>query len=354
MRIRRVITLCVALASIGTASPTLFAQNNEQQREQPKRSRQEQQDVDMLVKTMDGVVAGSQAAPVDVPITWVANHFTRSANGTTYVPFILTVDRSKLSNPGVAFYVRVVSKDPAPTPTPATAPASGDRNAPPAPPTHPWEDLFFVNVPNDGKIQRAMAIPPGNYEVMILAKERTPERQQRNAPPQKVGLLRHAVTVPNFDGPDLQTSTVIVANQLEPLTQPLNPTQQQEQPYSFGALRVVPSVDAKIKKSAELQVIFWVYGAGNQAGKPNLTIEYAFHQKTGDTEKYFNRTAPQELSAQTLPPEFDTNAGHQLTGSVVVPVASFPEGDYRLEIKITDKISGKTLTQNANFAVVAG
>jgi hypothetical protein len=28
-------------------------------------------------------------------------------------------------------------------------------------------------------------------------------------------------------------------------------------------------------------------------------------------------------------------------------------GDYRLEIKLTDKISGKTLTQNVNFTVEA-
>jgi hypothetical protein len=119
-------------------------------------------------------------------------------------------------------------------------------------------------------------------------------------------------------------------------------------------MRVMPSATNQMKKSGELQVLFWVYGAANEGGKPNLTIEYNFHQKTGDAEKYFNKTAPQELNAQTLPPQFDANAGHQLPGSLVVPLTSFPEGEYRLEIKITDKISGKTLTQNANFAVVAG
>jgi hypothetical protein len=119
-------------------------------------------------------------------------------------------------------------------------------------------------------------------------------------------------------------------------------------------MKVIPSADAKLKKSGELQVLFWVYGAGNNAGKPDVTIDYNFHQKTGDAEKYFNKTAPQELNAQTLPPQFDVNAGHQLPGSLVVPLASFPEGDYRLEIKITDKVSGKTLTENANFSVVAG
>ena len=36
-----------------------------------------------------------------------------------------------------------------------------------------------------------------------------------------------------------------------------------------------------------------------------------------------------------------------------VPLVSFAPGDYRLEIKITDKPSGKTVTQNVNFTVAA-
>jgi hypothetical protein len=35
-----------------------------------------------------------------------------------------------------------------------------------------------------------------------------------------------------------------------------------------------------------------------------------------------------------------------------VPLASFPEGDYRLEIKITDKIANKSLTREIVFTVV--
>jgi hypothetical protein len=36
---------------------------------------------------------------------------------------------------------------------------------------------------------------------------------------------------------------------------------------------------------------------------------------------------------------------------LTVPLARFPTGDYRLEIKITDRTSNKTLTQNVTFAV---
>jgi hypothetical protein len=356
MQIRRIVILCILCLTAACILPsTLLAQNNQNnqnnRREQERRSQQEQQDIQALVKLVDGVGAGSQPAPADVPVTWDSNHFVRGSDGATYIPFTVTIDRSKLAAPGVAMYVRVASK--AATPAPAAAPAGGnDRNAPRV--TYPWDNVHFLEVPADGKVQRAMALKAGTYDVFIAVKERTPQQPQRNAPPQKVGLLRRELTVPDFMTPELQTSSIIVADSIEPVTTPLSAAQQQEQPYNFGAMRVVPSMNNQMKKSGELQVLFWVYGAANEGGKPNLTIEYNFHQKTGDAEKYFNKTAPQDLNAQTLPPQFDVNAGHQLPGSLVVPLTSFPEGEYRLEIKITDKISGKTLTQNANFSVVAG
>ena len=140
---------------------------------------------------------------------------------------------------------------------------------------------------------------------------------------------------------------------VEPLAQPLSREQQQENPYVFGSMKIVPLKDPKLPKSGQLSLIFWIYGAelNPATKKPDVTIEYNFHQKTGDTEKYFNKTAPQELNATTLPPEFDLAAGHQLPGSLEVPLASFPEGDYRLEITIKDKATGKELKQNVNFTV---
>ena len=87
--------------------------------------------------------------------------------------------------------------------------------------------------------------------------------------------------------------------------------------------------------------------------KPNVEVEYNFHQKTADGEKFFNKTEPQVMNAETLPPQFDMAAGHQLPGSLSVPLSSFPEGDYRLEVKLTDKTSGKTVTRESVFNVAA-
>ena len=115
---------------------------------------------------------------------------------------------------------------------------------------------------------------------------------------------------------------------------------------------IVPAMSTKFTKKAELSTFLLIYNAKTDAGqKPDVTVEYNFYAKQGGTEKFFNKTSPQNLNAQTLPPEFDLAAGHQLQSGQAVPLASFPEGDYRLEIKITDKIGNKTLTRDVNFSV---
>jgi hypothetical protein len=339
MSIRWVVTCAAAVALVASVPVSLAGQNN--RREQERRSQQEQRDTQALVQLMDAVVAGKQPAPTDIGIRWEGNHFMRSAEGATYIPFSVVLDASKLAAPGAAMYVRAVTKGAAPTP-------SKDQKQP----AYPWDNVQFLDVPSDGRVTRALALKPGEYEVLIAVKEKSPLEPQRNQPPQKAGFFRRDLTVPEFSSTELNTSSLLLGS-IEQIPAPLNPAQQQENPYTFGTMRVVPSPDAKVKKSGELQVLFWVYGTQVNAGKPDLQIEYNFHQKTAEGEKYFNKTAPQVLNASTLPPQFDLAAGHQLPGSLVVPLASFPVGDFRLEIKLTDKLSGKTLTQNLNFTVEA-
>jgi hypothetical protein len=351
----RLVALAAALASFVAMSPVVAAQNNQQNRQEQQRSQQEQRDIQALVQLVDAVSAGKQPAPGDIQVAWDSNHFVKGGDGSTYIPFTVTIDRSQMAMPGAAVYVRVVNKGAAAAPAPAAEQNNRDRNReqPPQRVTYPWDNVHFIEVPANGKVSRAMALKPGEYEVFVAVKERSVQNPPRNAPPAKSGLLRRELTVPDFNGPELSTSSIIIANAIEPVTTPLTREQQQENPYVFGTMRVVPSTDMKLKKSGELQVLFWIYGTQQQAGKPNVLVEYNFHQKTAEGEKYFNKTAPQELNAQTLPPQFDVAAGHQLPGSLVVPLMSFPAGDYRVEIKITDKISGKTLTQNAAFTVEA-
>jgi hypothetical protein len=350
MYIRRVVAVCVAVLFMAGASPALVAQSA--QKDEKKRNKQEQQDIEALVKLVDAVSAGQQPPPADAAVKWDSNHFVKGQDGKTYVPFTLAVDRSTLTTPGAAMYVRVVPKRGMAATTAGTS-GNNDRNKKNDKIEYPWDNVHFLEVPADGKVSRAMAVPGGEYEVFIALKDKnTGERRQ---PPAKTGLLRHDLTVPDFTSAELKTSSIIVADTVEPVQSAMTNEQQQENPYTFGTMRIVPSVNPSFKTSGELQVVFWIYGAQTVPAnnKPDVQIEYNFHHKTAEGEKFFNKTAPQQLNAQTLPPQFDMAAGHQLPGSLVVPLASFPPGDYRLEIKITDKPSGKTLTHNVAFSVVA-
>ncbi len=394
MQVRRVLALFVAILFVSVATP-LVAQRNNDNNKQPQRSASEQADIQALVQAVEvqllsdvGITVpppGSQppatppaAKPLtlgspdrtsgDVKVAWDSNHFVKGQTDT-YIPFTLQLDKSELPA-GAAIWVRIVTPEQAASfASMVTTPAKqggNNRNQPPARTTFAWDNGSFVDVPEGGKLQRAIQLRPGQYVAYIAVKEKSAaaagnqrgndrNRNDKNAPPAaapgKVGLLRHELTVPDFGQGDLVTSSVIVARSVEQVSAP--PADQESNPYVFGPMRIVPSPDGKFAKGAELSVIFWIYGAQAAAsGKPDVEIAYNFYQKMGDSEKYFNKTAPQQLNAQTLPPEFSVAAGHQLPGSLVVPLASFPAADYRLEIKVTDKASGKSVTQNVNFTVL--
>ena len=330
MHIRRVLTLAITLAALISA-PAL-AQDNEQQ---------EQRDIQALVQMVDAVAAGTQPAPADLGLQWEGNHFMKAFDGGTYIPFTLSVDAAQLAAPGAALYVRAVSK--------AAAPASDPAAEQPAAVSFPWDDVNFLDVPPDGNIQRAMLLEPGEYEVFVAIKEEGPPEVQDNQPPAKTALLRRDITVPGFTDTGFGMSSVLIGT-IAPLAAPLDDDQQKENPYTFGQMQV--SLLTDVNKSGELQALFWIYGAQQNDGKPDVQIEYTFHRQTPDGEEYFNKTPPQVLNAATLPPQFDI-ATDQLPGMLFVPLASFPEGEYRLEIKLTDSISGETITHNTSFNVEA-
>jgi hypothetical protein len=281
----------------------------------------------------------------------------KGQDGITYLPFTLTVDKA-LASKQVAFYVRVVSKGAALAPAVAPDPKDKDKkNQPVARPMYPWDNIAFTQVPEAGKMSRAIALKPGEYDAYITIKEKATAEikgDPSKAPAPKVAILKKELSIPDFASPDLKTSSVIVANNIEVLSAALTPGQQEENPYVFGPMKIVPSADMKFAKSGELNIVFWIYGAAEATGgKPDVTIEYSFHQKLPEGEKYFNRTQPQALNAQSLPPEFSVAAGHQLPGTLTIPLSSFPAGDYRLEIKVTDKTNSKSVVQNVAFTVAA-
>jgi hypothetical protein len=342
------------VSSVLVCSIGLLAQSKDEK----KRDDAQKKEIQSIVKIVDDA-AGGQPAPNDLSLGWVREDVLKAQGNKEYVPFTVSVDPSKIGGDKVAFYWRVVSKNgAAPTPEPAAAGKKDDKKKDDKNKKldYAYEDITFVPIAagqNPLRISRSFTVPAGAYDVYLVAKEPTPEKAPKNAPPPKTSLLKQAVIVPDFWNGDLATSSVIVAQRIDPLATPLTPQQQADRPYALGQMEIVPTFETKFTKKSELSTFMLIYNPKVDANnKPDVSVEYNFYQKqAGQPEKFFNKTNPQNLNAQTLPPQFDLAAGHQLQSGQAVPLASFPEGDYRLEIKVTDKIANKTLTREINFTV---
>jgi hypothetical protein len=350
----------IALAVTVALSAGLTAQKKDDK----KQDEAQKKELQTVLKLVDDVAAGTAQTPNDLSLTWVREDFIKAQGNKEYVPFVVTIDSLKVSSGNLVFYWRVVPKGA--TAAPASAPAKDDKkDKDKAKPRveYPYEDYNVVPVtPAPGqsgpmRIARSFTVPAGAYDVYVIAKEAAPiTPPPKGTPPfvAKTSVLKQSVTVPDFWNGELSTSTVLVAERIDPLPAPLTPQQQEERPYALGQMEIVPQLALTYSKKGELSVFMLIYNPkSDKENKPDIVVEYNFYQKQAGSEKFFNKTIPTNLNAQTLPPGFDMAAGHQLQAGQAVPLASFPEGEYRLEIKVTDKVANKTLTRDVNFTVTA-
>lgn len=344
----------VGLVSALVLSVGLFAQADKKTEDALKK------DTQALSKLADAALA-AQGGANDFNLTWVREDFLQGPKDKIFVPFNVTLDPTKVTGENLTLYWRVV-----PTPTAAAAADAGKKNDKPVKPV--WEGVSLVPVAGAQsplRLSRSFSASSGSYDVYVVAKELPAEKAPKNVVPKTV-VLKQTVNVPDFWNNDLVTSSVIIYDRLDPLAAPLSQTQLVERPYAaLGVMEIFPAASSKLSKKSELSVFFLIYNpTGDSTHKPDVNIEYNFCQaapgnqpkpdepcKTG--EKFYNKTEPQVLNPQTLPPGFDLSMGHQLQTGQAVPLAGFPEGDYRLEIKVTDKLANKSVTRDVNFTVTA-
>jgi hypothetical protein len=363
MHIRRWVLTPLAVALVMAAAASMDPVQAQQQPKKDKNLEKAQKaEIDAILKIADGAAAG-QAVPSDVKMTF-HNDFLKALEGKTYVPFTLEIPAVQLSAKSVTLYLRVVAKTPPAPAAAAPAEKKDEKKDTKNRPQYAFEDVYFPELrPADAgqpyRLSRAFTVAAGEYDVLVCLKERLPfgEKEKKPAPVFKTGYLKQTIAVPDYWGGQLATSSIILAANVEPLTAPLTREEQVEQPYTLGMTKITPNTSNKLPKKGELSLVFIIYNTGQDANKkPDVTVEYQFFQKVAGAEngeKFFNKTNPQNFNAQTLPPQFDPSAGHQLVAGQSVPLGSFPEGEYRLEVKVTDKLSGKVLTHNLPFTVAA-
>jgi hypothetical protein len=319
------------------------------------------QEIQTVYHMADAAMAGQ--TPAEFPIQ-LQTYFLKAQAGRVWVPLTLTLDPAKTAAGPLTLYLRVTPRGmtvTAPAPAPAPEPAKDNKKKndkdkkgaaapPPAAPSYPYEDvaLLELKAPAPGqplRIQRGIGVPTGSYDLYIVMHER--------AAAGKSSVLKQPLDVPNYVSTELMTSSIILAERVDQLPAAVPLDQQSERPYAFGTTEIVPAPERKFKKTQELIVLFQIYNPVLSADKKfSLEATYTFYKQDAGAEKRFNSTEPQSFTNETMGPGFDPLA---VTSSIQagqgIPLQSFTEGAYRLEVKVTDKQSTKVLTQSINFSV---
>lgn len=316
-----------------------------------------------IVALADAAMAGEQV-PGDLPLQW-RNDFLKAEQGT-FVPFVVTIDPRSLSTPSVLMYVRLAPRAPQ---------APGRRRPDASTPAFAVEEAYPVDARAAAgqpvRVTRGFSARPGDYDLVVVVRERVdPSRPGLR---RRAGVLTRNLTLPDFRSDELTTSSVILADRLTVLDSPPPDEQPEERPYLIGLSDIQPAADNVLRRDEELIVVFLVYNPFvTPERKFDIEVEYHFFTRTGDRrggdgqtpagvarppardgERYFNRTKPQRFTPAIMGPQFDPSAGHPLMAGQGVPLASFPEGEYRLAIKITDVVTGKSIERDVAFTIVS-
>jgi hypothetical protein len=299
--------------------------------------------------------AANPAPPV-VPVgasASIQQYFLKAQNKLTYAPFITPVGGRFQAASRIATYYRVERVGELSTP-PAGA---RDRR-------YPYEDYqetdFSRLSPSERAVQASFSVPAGNYVLSIVSaptdgNSKTATIQQLIAKVDRgdPDVSRTPVTVPDFWNGELNTSSVMVVSAIDTLPKPLTAAELATRPFALGLRELHLTNGRRFATRDELSVFFLIYNAANSpgTGRPDLTVDYSFYARpTGQPERYFNRTAPQVFNATTLPQGFDPDQ-HPLQAGQAVALKPFAPGEYRLEVTVQDRVSGRRLAREVTFTV---
>jgi hypothetical protein len=318
------------------------------------------------VMALADAVAAGEPGPADFTIAW-HNDYLKAQAGT-FIPFIVSIEAKKLPADSALLYVRA-ARSRTGTPEDSRDRGSTRRNTPPPAVTYPFEEIYpIVLVPGQPvRIVRGSSLAPGKYDLTVVVRERESRATRGRRP--AAAVLRRTLEVPDFSSSDLTTSTVMLADAISVLPEALSQQELTERPYVIGDREIQPATDSQFRASEELIVVFLVYNPSVTPAKHfDLEVEYHFLRKSNGGEqgsgtsgpagvavlpgeRYFNRTEPQRFDPAIVGPKFDPGSGQPVLAGQGVPLAGFPEGDYRLLVKVTDLVAGRALERHVAFTV---
>jgi GWxTD domain-containing protein len=197
-------------------------------------------------------------------------------------------------------------------------------------------ELLEKEINNTSLYWKALPMRPGLYRLDVVMKDVNGD---------KTGIFSRSYTVPDFGDEKLTSSTLILADQMEPVPAREVGTGN----FVIGTNKVRPKVRPADGKPASFtkkeKINFWlqVYNLGvdQKTNKPSATVEYQV-VNTATNQHVLDFT---ESTAQM------GNVGEQVTLGKSLQLGQLDPGIYQVTIKVNDQISKQTISPTAKFAV---
>ena len=175
---------------------------------------------------------------------------------------------------------------------------------------------------------RTFILDPGRYRADVMV---------RDVSSGATGVQRIGFQVPSFPTDRLAASSIVLAAKLEKMDGNIAAG-----PFVIGTTKVIPNLSATYTRGQAAGIYLQVYNAAidQTTLRPAVDVEYIL-LKDG-----------KELQKQLEDWREINEAGQRLTLTRLIDTRSLAPGEYQIQVKINDRITGQVVSPSAMFTIV--
>jgi len=192
------------------------------------------------------------------------------------------------------------------------------------------DSLFQQSLKLQSIYQKAVPLRPGLYRLDLVIKD----VQSGN-----VGVVNARLAVPRFGDDKLETSSLILADQIERVPAKQIGTGQ----FVLGSSKVRPRMEGDFTTNDRMGIYLQVYNLKPDEKTHKSNATFLFTVKKGDQQVMQFKETSDDMK----------QTGDQVTIERLLPLATLAPGKYVLEVVATDTLAKQTISKTADFTVRA-
>ena len=192
------------------------------------------------------------------------------------------------------------------------------------------DSLFQQSLKLQSIYQKAVPLRPGLYRLDLVIKD---------VHSGNIGVVNSRLAVPRYEDDKLESSSLILADQIEHVPAKQIGTGQ----FVLGSSKVRPRLAADFTTADKLGIYMQVYNLkpDEKTHKSSATFQYTVKKGSEAVAGMQFKETSEEMK----------QTGDQVTIERLLPLSTLAPGKYTLEINATDTLSNQTISRTADFTV---